>query len=183
MPELFRQFIKYLDCSSVYNKSEVASYLLSFSQDAKEQLCNSIEQAYKREQVLKRMIAFNVLSDNESDLRYTVFVNQPGIVIFSDEYKIDYTLSNLYRNEEPDRILFEFYFDSEYNFRSLKYKKYTLEYIKHKKLPIIKALASHVAQERLASYISKNGLPKDEDICPCMSGKKYIDCCKQRTEP
>ena len=107
--------------SDFKDKIQASTYLLDFSTDAREQLCQSVEYALQRQTQVKHMISFGTAGSGALDLRYTGFVEQPEVPLFTEEYKRQYTLSTLLWNDDPDRIMLDFVFDSNGHFISFKY--------------------------------------------------------------
>ena len=177
IPDLFIQMIYYLESSDLKNKVEISDYLLDFASDAKQDLCDKVEYSLKRQLEINHMCAISAAGGGRS-LRYTCFVNQPGIISFSEEEKCNYALSTLLWNDETDRVLLNLYFDSNKNFTHLTYKKFTLSDIAESEIDKLKLQGKQIADMRMNAYKQshKNKIGRNE-LCPCGSGKKYKKCC------
>lgn len=182
LPDLFISFIKYLTNSNIEMKVEIADYLLNFASDAKVQLCEQIRYALMRQSQIKCMIAFSSAGDDDSSLRYTGFVGQPNIKKFTDEYKREYVLSTLLWNGEKERVLLDFQFDKNDNFKSLKFIKYTTKDIKDNEHEILFNLGKSRALERVKIYLQQHEKIENDEYCPCGSGKIYEKCCGRNTQ-
>lgn len=179
IPDLFLKAINYLEKSDFKDKIQASNYLLNFSTDAREQLCQSVEYALQRQPQVKQMISFGTAGSGKLDLRYTSFVEQPGVPAFTEEYKRQYTLSTLLWNDDPDRIMLDFVFDSNRHLVSFKYTQYTIADIKPTERENLWDMGKERANLRLNIYLKQHQQINPSDICPCGSGKKYGACCKK----
>lgn len=179
IPDLFSKIINYLEKSDLVDRIQASNYLLNFSTDAKEQLCKTVEYALQRQSQIKRMLSFGTAGGGESDLRYTSFVEQSGVPAFTEEYKRQYTLSTLLWNDDPNRIMLDFVFDSNGDFVSFKYTQYTITDIKPTEREKFWAMGKERASLRLSTYLSQHRQISSSDICPCGSSKKYGACCQK----
>lgn len=179
IPELFLKAINYLEKSDFKDKIQASNYLLDFSTDAREQLCQSVEYALQRQPQVKQMISFGTAGSGKLDLRYTSFVEQPEVPAFTEEYKRQYTLSTLLWNDDPDRIMLDFVFDSNRHLVSFKYTQYTIADIKPTERENLWDMGKERANLRLNIYLKQHQQINPSDICPCGSGQKYGACCKK----
>ena len=179
IPDLFLKAINYLEKSDFKDKIQASNYLLDFSTDAREQLCQSVEYALQRQPQVKQMISFGTAGSGKLDLRYTSFVEQPEVPAFTEEYKRQYTLSTLLWNDDPDRIMLDFVFDSNRHLVSFKYTQYTIADIKPTERENLWDMGKERANLRLNIYLKQHQQINPSDICPCGSGKKYGACCKK----
>lgn len=179
IPDLFLEIINYLEKSDFEDKIQASNYLLNFSTDAREQLCKSIEYALMRQPQIKNMISFGTAGDGEFDLRYTSFVEQSGVPAFTEEYKRQYTLSTLLWNDDPNRTMLDFAFDSNGRFISFKYTQYTISDIKQTEREKLWTIGKERAALRLHAYLKQHKQINPFDTCPCGSGKEYGECCKK----
>ncbi len=179
IPDLFLKTINYLEKSDFEEKIQASNYLLDFSADARKQLCQSVEYALQRQPQVKHMISFGTAGSGKLDLRYTGFVEQPEVPAFTEEYKRQYTLSTLLWNDDPDRIMLDFVFDSNGHLVSFKYTQYTIADIKPTERESLWNMGKERANLRLNIYLKQHQQINPSDICPCGSGKKYGACCKK----
>lgn len=179
IPDLFLKAINYLEKSDFKDKIQASNYLLNFSTDAREQLCQSVEYALQRQPQVKQMISFGTAGSGKLDLRYTSFVEQPEVPAFTEEYKRQYTLSTLLWNDDPNRIMLDFVFDSNRHLVSFKYTQYTIADIKPTERKNLWDMGKERANLRLNIYLKQHQQINPSDICPCGSGKKYGACCKK----
>jgi len=180
IPSLFLEIINHLEKSSFEDRIQASNYLLNFSTEARDQFCKSVEYALQRQPQIGHMLAFGTAGDGKHTLRYTSFVEQPGIKAFTDEYKRQYTLSTLLWNDDPDRIMLDFLFDSNGQFVSFKYMQYTIADIEETERKMLWDMGKERAALRLHTYLKQHNQINLSDICPCGSGKTYQECCKNR---
>ena len=178
IPVLFLEILKYLDKKSIANKIEVSDYLLDFATDAKKLLCEQINYAIGRQLKTRNMLTFGVSGFDEYSLRYTCFVEQPNVTALSNDEKREYVLLTMLWNKENDRVMMEFSFDKKKQFVGLKYHKYTLADIPNVEIDKLTKIGKSRALTKVKLYLKQNGEIKQDEICPCGSGRIYKDCCK-----
>lgn len=179
--EPVRQFVEYLTENDIDNKVEIADYLLSFSTEAEAQLCQSIRYALNRQRKTGNMLALGTAGDEEFSLRYTCFVEQPRINVFTDAEKRDYVLSTLLWNNDPDRVMLEFCYDGNDNFKSLHFTRFTKADVRNDELSRLEQQGKNRASMRIRLYLQQHGHIGEDEICPCGSGKIYRLCCGNRS--
>ena len=180
IPDLFLSIIEYLEKRKTGNRIQASSYLLNFSTEAREQLCQSVQYALFRQKQTRHMLAFGTAGDGELTIRYTGFVEQPGVPAFTDEYKRDYTLSTLLWNNESDRAMLDFCFDHGNRLITFKLVQYTSTDVKQSEVQKLMDMGKERATMRLRMYIKEHGEISPSGACPCGSGKTYQECCKDR---
>ena len=177
LPDFYNTILEYLMISPLDNKSEIASYLLDFSTDAKEQFCEQIKRVISRQREIEDYSVINVSGTGDS-LRYTCFVHQPEVKQISDKEKNDYVMSMLVWNDETDRVMIEFCFDKDENIQWMKFERFmpsdVMDSERERLFELGKARAKRLVKKHLAS--SKGKIGRNE-LCPCGSGKKYKKCC------
>lgn len=177
IPDLFLKIVNYLEHSDIKNKVEIANYLLDFSSDAKNEFCDQVDYAIQRQLKISHQIAINAAGTGDS-LRYTCFVNQPRISLFSESEKREYVLSSLLWNQDSERVLLDLYFDTNQAFCKLIFKKYTENDILKDELSDLHMQGKQRAARRIEEYkLSHPGKIGRNQLCPCGSGKKYKKCC------
>ena len=112
IPDLFLRILRYLEDEDIENKVAISSYLLDFASDAKEELCAQVQYVLQRQLEIKHMAPITAAGTGNS-LRYTCFVNQPGISSLTDDEKRKYILCSLVWNEDPERVLLDLYFNEK----------------------------------------------------------------------
>lgn len=125
LPSLFLQILDYLEKTKIQNRVKMSTYLLNFLTEAKQQLCQSVEYALQRQKQTGNMLAFNFMGDGETGLRFTGFVEQPGIQTFTNECKREYLLSILVWNGEDNRIMLEFEFNKKNTLVKFNFKEFS----------------------------------------------------------
>lgn len=178
IPDLFLRIIRYLEVQAIPRRSFIASYLLNFASDAKENLCNQVDYVLNRQKQVKYEIPIHAAGVGEYSLRYTCFVSQQGVVEPSDTLKREYTLACLSWNNEPDRCLIDLSFDGMGKFNKIAFKQFTPQDIALNELERIKQLGVELAEKRMIKYrhLHKEKIGRNQ-LCPCGSGKKYKKCC------
>ncbi|NLC93474.1 MAG: hypothetical protein GX677_08455 [Treponema sp.] len=176
LPELFEQILDFLETAEADNKIELSNYLLDFSTDAKDQLCKKVAAALEREKQTNGIIAIHS-GGTGMFLRYTCFVNQPGIQAYSDEKKRKHALSSLVRNTESDRAILDIYFEND-SFKKISYQRLFPETVLPDEYIELMSLGEEIAMIRVERAQHKfPGKIGRNDLCPCGSGKKFKKCC------
>lgn len=177
IPDLFLHIVSYLENEGVGNKVEISNYLLDFALEAKEELCDQVKYALKRQQQTKHMAAISAAGTGDY-LRYTCFVNQPGITLLSAEEKRKYVLASLIWNQDSERVLLDLYFDENEVFYKLIFKCFRPEDILLDEVEELKSQGEQLVNMRLEKYkLMHPGKIGRNQLCPCSSGKKYKKCC------
>ncbi len=177
IPDLFLRIINYLEDEVISNRVEISNYLLDFSSEAKEELCNQVKYALKRQLQTKYQAVFIAAGTGDS-LRYSCFVNQPGITQLSDDEKRKHVLATLIWNSDPERVLIDLYFDENEVFCKLIFKHFTSNDIQDDEFEELRAQGEKLANMRLEKYkLMHSGKIGRNELCPCGSGKKYKRCC------
>ena len=175
--EPVRQFIDYLMENDIDNKVEIANYFLSFSTEAESEFFQSMQYALSRQVQTGQMLAFGAAGNEELSLRYTCFVEQPGINILTYEEKREYVLSTLLWNNDPDRVMIELYYDENNIFKGLNYTLFTKADIMDCELTTLEQQGRKRASLRVQMYLQQYGHIEEDTICPCGSGRTYRLCC------
>lgn len=176
LPELFEQILEFLETVEADYKIELSNYLLDFSTDAKDQLCKQVAAAIEREKQTNGIIAIHS-GGTGMFLRYTCFVNQPGLQPYSDDEKRKYALSSLVRNSEQDRIIINIYYENN-KFKKITYQRLVPESVLPDEYNELMSLGEKIAFERVERLQQKvPGKIGRNDLCPCGSSKKYKKCC------
>ena len=177
LPDFYHNILTYLTISFLENKSEIANYLLDFSTEAKEELCEQIKRVINRQREIGDYSVINVSGRGDS-LRYTCLVHQPEIKQISEQEKKDYVMSMLVWNEETDSVMIEFCFDEDENIQWMKFERFTsidiVDSDRERMFELGKVRAQRLLKKHLATNKGKIGR---NDLCPCGSGRKYKKCC------
>jgi len=180
IPDLFLRIINYLEDEEISNKVEISNYLLDFSSDAKDEFYGKVNYALKRQLQIKHMAAINASGTGDS-LRYTCFVNQPGINLLPTAEKRKYILASLIWNQDSGRVLLDLYFDENEVFYKLIFKRFTAKDVSADEVEELRTQGKQLANIRLDKYRLMNPVKKGKigrnQLCPCGSGKKYKKCC------
>jgi len=180
IPDLFLRIVSYLENEEISNKVEISNYLLDFDTEAKEELCDQVKYALKRQLQTKHMATISAAGTGDS-LRYSCFVNQPEITLLSADEKRKYVLASLIWNQDPERVLLDLYFDGNEVFYKLIFKRFTPKDILADEVEELRTQGERLANMRLEKYKlmhpGKKGKIGRNQLCPCGSGKKYKKCC------
>ncbi|MBQ4646344.1 MAG: SEC-C domain-containing protein [Candidatus Gastranaerophilales bacterium] len=178
-PLLFSKIINYLDNNVVDNKVLASNYLLNFSSDAKDEFCKKIEYILNRQKELGYMIAFNTAGSDEDSLRYTAFIEQPNIDVFTNKYMQEYVLSTILWNSDKNRVMLNLKFDNSNELIDFSFKEYSPLDIKECDREFLLHQGKIRAIQKIKIHLEKYGQLKNDEICPCGSGKVYGECCNR----
>lgn len=177
LPQLFLDIISILEKEGNDTKVEISSYLLDFTLEAKEQFCTQIEYVLEHQSKTKNMIIINA-NGCDSSLRYSCFINQPGISLLSNEQKREHVLASLIWNKDIDRTFIDLYFDEYNSLYNIKYNKYSSDDVNPNEVEDLKAKGEKIAKMRIEKYKQSHTRKIGRNSpCPCGSGKKYKKCC------
>lgn len=178
LPKYFEQMLEWLNSSNLNNKIRVANYLLDFSSDAKEGLNNQIEYTLQRQLVTHHSSAISASGRSDTDLRYTCFVCLEGAEDFSDQEKLDYTLSTLLWNKESNRVQISLKYSKDRKIQDIAYAYLTLSDIPPERKTTLYQEGKERAEQRIQQFqmVNHRKIGRNE-LCPCGSGKKYKKCC------
>ena len=178
LPDIFGKILS--QCEQYEGKAyplEFTNFMLDFDSDEKERFENGVIYALKREkeiQVMFPMITFG-------DLRYCLYVEQPGIKIEPEDKRIDYIYAAMLKNNQENYYMIYLKFDEQANFSSVDYRFIAKEDIPENRIDELNQQAEKNAQSRAQSFMLHNDIKKvyPNETCPCGSGKKYKKCCSK----
>ena len=115
------------------------------------------------------------------DLRYCLYVEQPGIKIEPEDKRIDYIYAAMLKNNQENYYMIYLKFDEQANFSSVDYRFIAKEDIPENRIDELNQQAEKNAQSRAQSFMLHNDIKKvyPNETCPCGSGKKYKKCCSK----
>ena len=177
---LILEIIHYLEKSSNRSKIEISNYFLDFSSEAKLQFCESVEYARKRQLEIGNMIAFNTAGNGENTLRYTAFIEQENVKLFTEKYKRDYVLSTLIWNNENERVMITLKFNRKNQLDKISFNKLKISDIAESKRETLQLEGKERARMRVQLALKANKNICDDEMCPCGSGLVYQKCCKEK---
>ena len=178
IPPLVDRIIGFLDRSTLADKVMISNYLLDFSSDAKRGLSENIEYALKRQLEIHSYTALSSAGRLPTDLRYTCFINQPGIKNASETEQADYVMSTMLWNGDKERVLLCLAFNSAEEITGVVFRTYKESDIPRDRVQELYAQGKERAERRVRIYKQQHGskIGRNEN-CPCGSGKKYKKCC------
>lgn len=178
MLPLFERIISFLDKSDISVKVRLSSYLLNFSSEAKKYFADTIEYIFDRQKSTGRYIAVSTAGHRPSDLRYSCFIIQSGIINAKCNEQDDYVMASMLWNEEENRTLITLTFDSSDELINASYKEFSVDDIPAVRREELMLQGKTRAMDRLEKYKREHGAKIGRnELCPCGSGKKYKKCC------
>ncbi|EOA3011326.1 YecA family protein [Enterococcus faecalis] len=175
--DALRQDLLYtLEKIDMNRKLLFSNLLLDFSTSGAHRFCNSITSLKRRQKELKRMLP--VISASE-DVRYVMFLHQPGIKKYPSDLMIKYCDSMLAYGNYSDLFLIQLYVDSEDKITNIKFDERKFKDIHNDEMDELLRYGKDTFNSRLQTII-KNSKKKKigrNDYCPCGSGLKYKKCC------
>ena len=165
LPDIFGKILS--QCEQYEGKAyplEFTNFMLDFDSDEKERFENGVIYALKREkeiQVMFPMITFG-------DLRYCLYVEQPGIKIEPEDKRIDYIYAAMLKNNQENYYMIYLKFDEEENFSSVDYRFIAKEDIPENRIDELNQQAEKNAQSRAQSFMLHNDIKKvyPNETCP-----------------
>lgn len=175
IPYRIKEIIEYLEKNNIKNKTYLSSFLLDFALDAKEEMVQYIDYILNRQKEINKMIPIITFGE----LRYCLFVNQPGVPDLGEEYKCDYIDASILYKELDDYVLLNLYYNNDKKLEKVIFSVRSLQNISSNRYDELKILGEKYAHSRMESFKKKTGKKKigRNDLCLCGSGKKYKKCC------
>ena len=176
MPKRFREIIDVLLSSGNLQAVQISSYLLDFSSDARKQLADGIETALERQARTRRQCALSFSGTGKS-IRMTYFVFQDELSdAKSDQEMFDYVAAILLANNEDERILLSFRFDTSRALQTVGMRTISVCQIPSNRFDELKNRGEQMGDFRVAKHIKQHGKIGRNQPCPCGSGMKYKRC-------
>ncbi|MEW6870739.1 SEC-C domain-containing protein [Trueperella pyogenes] len=155
---------------------QIASYLLNFSSDAREQLADGIETALERQAIANRQAALSFSGTGKS-IRMTYFVFQDELSdAKSDQEMFDYVAAILLTNNEDERMLLSFKFDTSRTLQTVGMRTISVYQIPSNRFDELKNRGEQMGDFRVAEHVEQHGKIGMNQPCPCGSGMKYKRC-------
>lgn len=95
MPNQISEIIEYLGSSISPEKIRFAHYLMDLASDAREELADKIEYAFRRQRELKRAVPLAAFGE----IKYCAFISMPGIIQYPIQEQIDYAYAAASRDK------------------------------------------------------------------------------------
>ncbi len=175
IPYRIKEIIEYLEKNNIKNKTYLSSFLLDFDLDAKEEMVHYIDYIINRQKQINKMIPIITFGE----LRYCLFVNQPGVPDLGEKYKCDYVDASILYKELNDYVLLNLYYSNDKKLEKVVFSVRSLQNITNNRYDELNILGEKYAHSRMESFKKKTGKKKigRNDLCLCGSGKKYKKCC------
>jgi len=174
MPAEFEEIIACLDKSNLKERVRLATFLLDFSSDAKDELIDQINRALIRQKEIGRMLVLNLLGETP----LCVFCHQYEIENITDDSAKDYTLATMLESNDEFRVELHLFYNESKKVTDVKFNFYIIEDIPKEREKEIIELGHKYYNTRLISYKKQSNIKKigRNAPCPCGSGKKYKKC-------
>jgi hypothetical protein len=175
IPYRIKEIIEYLEKNNIKNKTYLSSFLLDFALDAKKEMVQHIDYILNRQMQLNKMIPMITFGE----LRYCLFVNQPGIPDLGEKYKCDYIDASILYKHLDDYVLLNLYYNNDKELEKVCFSIRSLQDIPNNRYDELMTLGEKYAHSRMESFKKQTGKKKigRNDLCLCGSGKKYKKCC------
>ncbi|WP_454055417.1 YecA family protein [Clostridium sp. Marseille-Q7071] len=174
MPVQFKEIIDYLNRSNLNERVKLATFLLDFSSDERENIINNIKKAFNRQREINRMLILNLFEEKSM----CIYCHQEGIENITDECAKEYTLATMLEAGESSRTELHLYYNDINKLKYIKFHFYTLSDIPKEREKEFVELGHKYFNTKLITYKQQNNIKKigRNDLCPCGSGKKYKKC-------
>ena len=173
MPNQISEIIEYLGSSISPEKIRFAHYLMDLASDAREELADKIEYAFRRQRELKRAVPLAAFGE----IKCCAFISMPGIIQYPIQEQIDYAYAAASRNEKIPVMWISLEYDDKNKLASAEGKKCFFSDLKGDDIERIRRIGCVKAQDWVLQYKMVHGKIGRNDYCPCGSGKKYKFCC------
>ena len=174
IPIEIEKIIHFLDKSDLSEKSRLATFLLDFSSEGREDFSKGIDKTLIKQKEIGRMLVMSFLGETPICL----FCHQYGIKNMNDDTARDYTLATMLESNDKFRLELHLSYNDRKEIKNIKFKFYTDSDIPEERREELIELGHKYYQTRLMSYKKQNNIKKigRNDQCPCGSGKKYKKC-------
>ncbi len=145
---------------------------MHLASDAREELADKIEYAFRRQRELKRAVPLTAFGE----IKYCAFISMPGIIQYPIQEQIDYAYAAASRNEKIPVMWISLEYDEKNKLVSAEGKKCFFSDLKGDDIERIRRIGCVKAQDWVLQYKMVHGKIGRNDYCPCGSGKKYKFC-------
>lgn len=174
IPHEIMEIIQLLEQGTEENKIDVAHFLLNMSSEAKVDFCKDIHRMLRRQLEIGRMVVTCAFCE----IKYCLFVSNPGIKIMEIPERQDYVLSAILSDESMPIMWIDLDYDNDGNLLGVKGKQCNYCEIPISEIGRLKELNVEYTKSRIVSFQHQNYRKVGRnDLCPCGSGKKYKKCC------
>lgn len=173
-PKEITKIIRYIDNHPSVDLIALELFLLDLSSDGKTDLAEQIKYILKRQKELKYMVPAKAFGE----IKYCMFLSQPGIKNFSTQECIDYTLAAASRNEDVPVMCIMLKYNKNNNIISIDSKSCNFSSVSESDYERLIKLGHEKAKHWVKAFEKVHGRIDDNEECPCGSGKTYKDCCK-----
>ena len=178
IPELINQIIGIaLERSSIESPFHFTNFLLDFSTDSRESLCDLVSRLISREKETGNLIPGMCFGEAS----YCILVMLPEVTNTSFN-EVDYVEANLLNSGRDNCYLIKLKINSLDKICDLDVRLFNRSSINPERIDILKAYGDEIVKNRIGMrsiYGSKVKTGRNEQ-CPCGSGKRYKNCCGKR---
>ena len=173
IPTILEEIINQLSKTKTPGRAKVTSRLLDMSSETREQFSTAAKTILDLARKKHRLQSFSFVGDD----RVTIYCI-PMLVDFEDTFDTEkHMLANLLIANEPDRLLLELTFDGGDHLVNIQSSFWSEEDIDRYGREEIEKFANKLVSQRFSQAL-RQGKIKNNEPCPCGSGKKYKDCHK-----
>ena len=175
IPALITEIIKVMLAREFKQKLYLSSFLLDFSDDARTEFVNGVQNIFTRQMKSKHMLPMLAFGE----IRYCVFINIDGSsdMNYSDRY--DYIYATAMRNAERSITWIDLFVDKSCKILDVAGQECFCADIKSEDYSRLHSLSLRYAKSRIEArkrHAPKHKIGRNE-FCPCGSEKKYKQCC------
>ena len=173
IPSFIKEMIEVMNVQKAHKRAYLSSFLLDFSDEARNELVDAVKRTFKRKLEHTRplpLIAFG-------DIRYCLFVNIDGMSDMSNEGRRDYVYATALRNTERSLTWIDLFVDKSLNILRVEGCECWASDIDPSDYDRIYKLSLEYAKSRIDTTKRHSKKIRRNDYCPCGSEKKFKRCC------
>lgn len=161
------------------NRVLLSSYLLNLCDDARKELSQLVYDVRQMEYSTLRL--YPIIGTDGAT--YVIFIDVPGIAIFSEPDREDYLYTSFINNIEESMMRIDLKYGKDNNVLDVSWQKIKTCDISKEDIIRLQPSVKLLAQRRLRKFLESHpdGI-KPEDTCPCASGKMYMNCCMNKAD-
>lgn len=172
MPHRIAEIVEYLRKEGRSGASELASYILDWSGDFRDQIAEGIEEQLAGNAELGRARPLSTYGD----IRATLQVWSPRAPRKPNE-ALNHTRAVVAMHGEDERRLIELEYSDAGELLTVHSEKVSLVGLEPAELALANLGAENIRRRRLGQASASSKIGRN-DSCPCGSGRKYKHCCR-----
>ncbi|MBA6224825.1 preprotein translocase subunit SecA [Colwellia sp. MB02u-18] len=170
MPQLFFEIIELITISAKPQRTKIVSDLLDLSGDWRSSLTEGVKKALTKQISSKQLQPLSTYGES----RITVCCWHALYVDHDPKLALDHTKASMLVTQDENRILLELFYDEHGKLHDVDWS-YIIIDEKEPDIERLQVLAEKLKTKRLAA----SGKIGRNQQCPCGSGKKYKQCCRE----